>query len=77
MRWYSIEQRTIKYVKWYVYSSFARKYKKLDTGLHAVKTTSKTVVHKAGKFIGNKIMDTGMKKCQGMKKLWNRSPLKK
>ena len=39
--------------------SFARKYKKqlLDTGLHAVKTASKKVVHKAGEFIGNKITD--------------------
>ena len=39
--------------------SFARKYKKqlLDTGLDAVKTASKKVVHKAGEFIGNKIKD--------------------
>ena len=38
--------------------SFARKYKKLlDTGLDAVKTTSKKVVHKAGEFTGNKIAD--------------------
>ena len=39
--------------------SFARKYKKqlLDTGLDAVKTASKKVVHKAGEFIGNKITD--------------------
>ena len=58
MRWYSIEKRTIKYVNWYVYSSFARTYKKLDTGLHAIKNTPKKVVHKAGKFIGNKIVDT-------------------
>ena len=26
----------------------------MDTGLDTVKTTSKKVVHKAGKFIGNK-----------------------
>ena len=39
--------------------SFARKYKKqlLDTGLDAVKTASKKVVHEAGQFIGNKITD--------------------
>ena len=39
--------------------SFARRYKKqlLDTGLDAVKTASKKVVHKAGEFIGNKITD--------------------
>ena len=39
--------------------SFARKYKKqlLDTGLDAVKTASKKVVHEAGEFIGNKITD--------------------
>ena len=29
----------------------------MDTGLHAVKTTSTRVVHKAGEFIGNKIAD--------------------
>ena len=36
-----------------------RKYKKklLNTGLDYVKATSKKVVHKAGKFIGNKIAD--------------------
>ena len=39
--------------------SFARKYKKqlLDTGLAAVKTASKKLVHKVGEFIGNKITD--------------------
>ena len=28
-----------------------------DTGLDALKTTSKKVVHKTGKFVGNKIAD--------------------
>ena len=53
MTQYSIEPRTIKYIKGYGFLSFARKYKKqiLDEGLDA----SKTVVHKAVKFIGNKI----------------------
>ena len=39
--------------------SFARKYKKqlLDTGLHAVKTASKKVVHRADELIGNKTAD--------------------
>ena len=36
-----------------------RKYKKelLDTGPDSLKTTSKKVVHKAGKFLGNQIAD--------------------
>ena len=36
-----------------------RKYKKelLHTGLDSLKTTSKKVVHKAGKFLGNQIAD--------------------
>ena len=40
---YSIEPRTRKYVKGYVFLSLARKYKKqlLNTGLDAVKTASK------------------------------------
>ena len=52
---YSIEPRTRKYVKGYGFLSFARKYKKqiLDKGLDA----SKKVVHKAGEFIKNKIVD--------------------
>ena len=56
---YSIEPRTRKYVKGYGFLSFARKYKKqlLDTGLDAVKTSSKKVVHKAGEFLGSKIED--------------------
>ena len=59
MRRYSKEPRTRKYVKGYGFLSFARKYKRqlLDTGLDAVKTTSKKVVYKVGEFIGNKIAD--------------------
>ena len=59
MRRYSIEPRTRKYVKRCEFLSFARKYKKqlLDTGLDAVKSASKKVIHKAGEFIGNKIAD--------------------
>ena len=60
MRRYSIEPKTRKYVKRCGFLSFARKYKKqlLDTGLDAVKTASKNVVHKAGELLGNKIADT-------------------
>ena len=55
---YSIESRASEYVKEYGFLSFARKYKKLlDTGLDAVKTASKKVVHKAGEYLGNKITD--------------------
>ena len=55
---YSIESRASKYVKEYGFLSFARKYKKLlDTGLDAVKTASKKVVHNAGEYLGNKITD--------------------
>ena len=63
MMQYSIEPRTRKYVKLYRFLSFARnlsnKYKKqlLDTGLDALKTASKKVVHKTGEFIGIKIAD--------------------
>ena len=59
MRRYSIEPRIRKYVKRYGLLSFARKYKKqlLDTGLDAVKTATKKVVHKPGEFIGHKIAD--------------------
>ena len=51
--------RTRKYVKWYGFLSFTRKYKKqlLDAGLDAVKTASKKVVHEAGKLLGNNIAD--------------------
>ena len=57
---YFIEPRTRKYVKGYGFLLFARKYKKwiLDTRLDA----SKTVVHKAGKFLGNKIADAVLSK---------------
>ena len=56
---YFIEPRTRKHVKGYGFLLFARKYKKqlLDTGLDAVKTTSKKVIHRAGELIGNKIAD--------------------
>ena len=55
----AMEPRTRKHVKGYRFLSFARKYRKqlLDTGLDAVKTVSKKVVHKAGEFSGNKIAD--------------------
>ena len=57
MRRYSIEPRTRKYAKGYGFLSFARKNKKqlFDTGVDALKTTSKKVVHKTSKFVGNKI----------------------
>ena len=55
MRRHSIKPRTRKYVKGFVFSPFARKYKKqlLNTGIDA----SKKVVHKVGKYLGNKIAD--------------------
>ena len=58
MRRYSIGLRT-KYIKGYGFLSFTRKHEKhlLDTALDAVKTASKKIVHKAGEFIGNKIVD--------------------
>ena len=58
---YSKEPRTRKYVKGHEFLSFERKYSKplLDTGLDALKTASKKVVHKAAEeiveFIENKI----------------------
>ena len=60
MTQYSIEQRTRKYVKGYGLSLFAREYKikqLLDTGLDAVKTASKKVVHKAGELLGDETAD--------------------
>ena len=54
MMLFSIELRTRKYINGYGFLWFARKYKQLlDTGLDA----SKKIVHKAGKFIGNKTTD--------------------
>ena len=59
----SIEPRTIKYVKWCGFLSFARnssnKYRKqlLDIGLDSLKIASKKVVHKAGEFLRNNIAD--------------------
>ena len=47
-----------KYVKGYRFLPFARKHKQLlDTGLDAVKTASKKVVHEAGEFFGEKTAD--------------------
>ena len=59
MRRFSIEPRTRKYVQRYGFLSFSRKYVKqlLDTRLDPVKTNSKKVVHKASKFLENKIAD--------------------
>ena len=58
MQLHSIEPRTKKYVKEYGFLSFERKYKKLlDTGLDYLKIASQKVVHKANKFLGNKITD--------------------
>ena len=55
MTQYSIKLKTWKYVKRYGFLLFTTKYKQqiLDKGLNA----SKKVVHKADKFIGNKIVD--------------------
>ena len=68
---YSIEPRERKYVKGCGFLSFAvnlsSKYRKqlMNTGLYSLKTASKKVVHKAteatDKFIGNKIVDKGVK----------------
>ena len=58
MQRHSIEPRTKKYVKEYGFLSFERKYKNLlDTGLDYLKIASQKVVHKANKFLGNKITD--------------------
>ena len=68
---YSIEPRPRKYVKGYGSLSFARNlsntYRKklLDvatkTGINALKTASKKIIHKAaeatGEFLGNKIAE--------------------
>ena len=64
---YSIEPRTRKYAKGYGFLFFERKYIKkfLDTGLDALKTTSRKVVLKAtkaiGEFIENKTADKVVK----------------
>ena len=63
MKRYSIEPRTRKCVKGYIFLLFARnlsnKYKNelLDTGLYSLETASKKVVHKTGKVLGSKIAD--------------------
>ena len=63
MMQFSVEPRARKYVKEHGFLSFARKYKKqlLETELDAVNTASRTVVNKAGEFLGNKIVDTATK----------------
>ena len=45
--------------------SFTRKYRKqlLDTGLDTLKTASKKVVYKTGKFLGNKVADAVTNAC--------------
>ena len=57
MQQYFIEPRSKIYVKRYAFLSFVRICKKqlLETGLDALKTASKKVVHKKGEFLGNKI----------------------
>ena len=77
MRWYSTEARTRKYVKGYRFWSFARKYKKqlTDTGLDAVKVTSKKVAHKAASFMENKIANAVTR--QTSIKCWSKNLLKK
>ena len=51
---YFIEPSTRKYVKGWLFLSFTRKYRKklLDTGLDALKTASKKLVHKAAAATG-------------------------
>ena len=55
MQRYSIEPRTRKYVKGYGFLSFPRKYKRKIIGYRTRCFTK--VVHKAGKYLGNKIAD--------------------
>ena len=59
MTQYSLEPRKRKYVKGYVFLSFARKYEKQlwDTRPDSLKTASKKVVHKTSEFLGNKTTD--------------------
>ena len=59
MRPYLIEVRTRKYVKEYGFLSFAKKYEKqlLDKGIDSLKRNSNHIVHKAGKVLGNKVVD--------------------
>ena len=63
---YSIDPRTKKYGKGYGILSFVRKYKKqlLDTGLDALKTASKKLVHKTGDFLGDKFTDAVAKSSE-------------
>ena len=64
-------------MKGYGFLSFAQKYEKqlLHTGLDAVKTVCKKVVHKGGEFVRNKIKDAVTKFND--EKLRNKNLLKK
>ena len=58
MRRYSVEPRTIKYIKGNGFLSFARKYDRNYWIKDYLKTASKKVVHRAGEFLGNKFLNT-------------------
>ena len=47
----------------------------MDSGLNAVKTASKKIVHKSGEFIGNKIADAVTKSND--EKLMKQEPVEK
>ena len=66
MQRFSIEPRTRKHVKGYGFLSFASEYKKklLNTVLDSLKTVSRKVFHKTGKFLGNKTEDAVTKSNQ-------------
>ena len=59
MQRFSIEPRTRKHVKGYGFLSFASEYKKklLNTVLDSLKTVSRKVFHKTGKFLGKSNQD--------------------
>ena len=74
MAHYSIEPRIGKSAQGYIFLSFGRNLSEIldaatKTGLDALKTTTKKVVHKAAKataeFIGNKIADKTVKSKPG------------
>ena len=48
----------------------------MNTGLDSLKPAFEKVVHKAGGFLGNKIVE-GVKLSQTIIKLWNKNLLKK
>ena len=60
---YLIEPRTRKHVKGRRFVSFGGKNRKqlLNTGVDAIKTASKKVVHKTDQFLGNEIVDSAAK----------------